>query len=110
MTGPKPSVMPTYNSRETGPRYHVTTKVAGRVIAWETPLPDPFVRTEVVVGMRDLLRALIRRRLTITVMVGGDPEMVNDVIELDDDALVTGRRRASDFRRTILDNVTIPDA
>lgn len=37
------SIEPTYDSRETGPRYHVSSTVDGRPVAFMEPIQDPFV-------------------------------------------------------------------
>lgn len=80
------SIEPTYDHRETGDRFTVTTLVNGRTIS-EIPLRDPFVRHRVVVGWRGLLHALLRRKLEVVVMLGGDRVIVEDVCELDGDYL-----------------------
>jgi hypothetical protein len=97
VTALRNSIRATYDSRETGPRYHVTYKVDGKVIEWEKPLDDPFGRFTVHLGWRDLLRGLFRRSLAVEVLVGGDPEAVNDVLELDDNALVPNSTRRAAF-------------
>lgn len=86
--GPVPTVTPTYDSRRTGPRYRVTSRVGARTIEHKSPVPDPFIRTTVYLGTRDLLAGLWRnltRRdpLTVTVIVDGDDKIVSDVMELD---------------------------
>lgn len=92
------SIRATYDSRETGPRYHVTTTVNGRLVGkFMSPIEDPFVRQTVTVGWPDLLRGLLRRSLEVVVTVGGDNEIVNDVLELDDNCLVPGRSRRREF-------------
>ena len=92
------SVRATYDSRETGPRYHVTTRLGDRTIAFQERVADPFVSHTVTVGWPDLLRGLLRRHLQVTVIVGGDPDVVNDVLELDDNALVPNSTRQAAFR------------
>ena len=96
-----PSIQPTYDSRETGPRYHVTSRIDSRPVAFQEPINDPFVRHTVHLGWRDLLRGLVRRRLTVTVLVSGDQEVMDDVMELDANALVPGRERHAEFRRDL---------
>jgi len=76
-------VRPTYDSRETGPRYHVTTRLGDRTIEFQKRIQDPFVRQTVHVGMRDLLRAVLHGRLSVVVIVGADRRMVDDVLDLD---------------------------
>ncbi|HEX3959938.1 MAG TPA: hypothetical protein VHZ03_25435 [Trebonia sp.] len=81
------SIRATYDSRETGPRYHVTTRIDSRTLVFQHPADDPFVRQTVTIGWRDLLRGLMRRCLTVTVIVGGDHGITEDVSELDDNYL-----------------------
>jgi hypothetical protein len=91
------SIQPTYDSRKTGPRYHVTTRIGDRTIAFEKPLPDPFVNHRVTIGWPDLMRGLLRRRLEVTVIVGGDRDIVDDVLELDSDWLGGDSTRRDEF-------------
>jgi hypothetical protein len=91
------SIRATYDSRETGDRYHVTTRVGLRTIEFEKRVTDPFVSHTVTVGWPDLLRGLLRRHLKVTVIVGGDPDVVNDVLELDGNALVPNSTRRAAF-------------
>ena len=95
------SIRATYDSRETGPRYHVTTQVGDRTVGFRVRVPDPFVRHVVTVGWPDLLRGLLRRRLRVTVIVGGDPDVMNDVLELDSNQLVPDSTRQAAFRAHI---------
>jgi len=92
------SIKATYDSRETGPRYHVTTRINGHVLEWQKRVDDPFVRQRVTVGWPDLLRSLFRRRLVVEILVDGDPDVVNDVLELDGNQLVPGSTRQAAFR------------
>lgn len=91
------SIQPTYDSRETGPRYHVTTWVNNRAIEFEKPIDDPFVRQTVHIGTRDLWRALLRRRLEVVVLVGGDRDVIDDVMELDANHLGINCTRRDEF-------------
>lgn len=95
------SIRATYDSRKTGPRYHVTTRLDDRTVAFQVPIDDPFVRQAVTIGWPDLLRALLRRRLVVTVIVGGDPEIVEDVSELDDNYLGANCTRRDAFNSHI---------
>jgi hypothetical protein len=97
VTALRNSICATYDSRETGERYHVTYTVDGRVIEWEKRIPDPFGRFTVHLGWRDLLRGLVRRSLAVEVLVGGDLDVVNDVLELDENALVPNSTRKDAF-------------
>lgn len=98
MTALRNSVRATYDSRQTGYPYHVTTRVGDRTIEFQKRVTDPFVTHTVTVGWPDLLRGLLRRHLRVTVIIGGDMDVVNDVLELDDNALVPGSTRQAAFR------------
>lgn len=80
------SIEPTYDRRETGDRFTVESRLHGRRISL-TPIADPFVCQRVVIGWRDLLRGLFRRRLEVETLVSGDREIVEDVMELNADYL-----------------------
>ncbi len=97
MTTRRESVRPTYDSRETGP----STFVAGRTLDWRKPIDDPFISTRITIGWPDLLRALLRRRLVVTVHVGGERDAIDDVLELDANQLVPGRSRRDEFNDQI---------
>lgn len=64
------------------PRYHVTSRIGDRTTSFRQPLPDPFVRHTVHLGWPELLRGLLRRGLSVTVLVDGDPDAVNAVLSL----------------------------
>lgn len=91
------SINSTYDSRETGDRYHVTTWVGNTVVDFQKRMPDPFVRHTVHVGWRDLLRGLLRRRLDVVVLVGADMALVDDVLELDANTLIPNSTRREEF-------------
>lgn len=97
----RPSVRATYDSRETGYRYHVTTTIGGKTEVFRYPIPDPFARTTVHVGWRSLLSGLLRGGLAVEVTIGGDTEVMNDVLELDDQTLIPGRTRQAAFQQSI---------
>jgi hypothetical protein len=103
--GKRASIQPTYDSRETGPRYHVTTRVGGQTIQFEHRIEDPFVRQRVTIGWQDLLRALRRRRLVVEVLVGGDADVINDVMELDANCLTPNSTRRDEFNAGINDAI-----
>jgi hypothetical protein len=96
------SIKPTYDSRETGPRYSITTTINGRVLEWQKPIEDPFVRQVVHVGWRDLLRGLLHRDLVVEVRVDGDRDVVEDVLELDGNYLGTNCTRRDEFNTAVL--------
>jgi len=93
------SITPIYNSRQTGPRYHVTTRIGDRTITFEQRISDPFINTTVTVGWPDLLRGLLRRSLPVTVIVGGDRDVVDDVLELDSEWLGGDSTRRDEFTK-----------
>lgn len=97
-----PSVRATYDSQVTGPRYWITVTVNDHPIEFQAPMPDPFVCNTVRVSWADVFRALLRRRrVTVVMTVGADRELMNDVLELDDQALVAGRTRQAAFRQSM---------
>lgn len=96
------SIRPTYDSRETGPRYWVTSTLNGKPVAWRQRIEDPFVRHTVRVHWRDLLRSLITRRgMEVEVTVGGDLDVIEDVMELDGNYLGPNCTRRDVFRSHI---------
>jgi hypothetical protein len=99
------SIRPTYDSRETGDRYWVTTYVGDRRITWRRPIPDPFVFQTVRISWPDLLRGLLHRHLTVTVSVGGDPDIENDVLELDENTLIPNSTRRAAFDSHINESI-----
>jgi hypothetical protein len=103
MSAKRKSIEPTYDSRETGPRFHVTTRIDDRTIGFHQPIPDPFVRQTVRVGWPDLLRGLLLRRLTVEVIVDGDRDVVNDVLELDANTLIPNSTRRDEFNGSLRD-------
>lgn len=96
-----PSLRATYDSAETGPRYWVTSTIDGRPVVFHQPIQDPFVRHTVHLGWRDLLRGLLRRRLTVEVTVGADGQLMDDVLELDAQTLIPGRTRREAFHQSL---------
>jgi hypothetical protein len=93
------SIQPTYDYRETGDRFTVETRINGRRLN-EVKTRDPFVHHRVVIGWRDLLRFIARGR-EVVVIVGGDSEIVDDVIELDADALTLNSTRRDEWDETV---------
>jgi hypothetical protein len=93
------SIRPTYDSRETGPRYHVSVRLNGKTLLFQRPVDDPFVSQKVTITWAGLIRSALRfRPLVAEILVGGDREAVNDVLELDANQLVPGSTRAAAFR------------
>jgi hypothetical protein len=97
--GARQSIAPTYDHRETGDRFTVETRINGRRLN-EVTTRDPFVHHRVVIGWRDLFRFVLRGR-EVVVIVGGDPQIVDDVIELDADALTFNSTRRTEFNAQI---------
>ena len=96
MSAKRQSIAPTYDHRETGDRFTVETRINNQHLG-VTPTRDPFIFHRVTVGWPDLLRSLLRRKLTIEVIVGGDREIVDDVLELDADALTFNSTRRDEW-------------
>lgn len=102
------SIEASYDSRDTGHRFHVTAQVGDRTIDFQRRIPDPLVRATVSVGIWDALRALLRfRPIEVTVIVGADPEVANDVLELDYNTLVPGSTRRDEFNQHLQDRLTM---
>lgn len=98
------SIEATYDSRDTGHPFHVTSRIGDRTVSFQQRVPDPFVRATVNVGLRDALRALLRGRpIEVTVIVGGDRAVVNDVLELDYNTLVPGSTRREEWNQHVDD-------
>jgi hypothetical protein len=102
MTGKRNSIRATYDSRETGPRYHVTVRVNGQTIAFRKPVGDPFVRQTVTTTWPGLLRSLLRFRPLVTeIIIGGDSDVIEDVMELDGNYLGSNCTRRDAFHSHI---------
>jgi hypothetical protein len=95
------SVRSRFDSRTSGPRYWVTTSIDDETIAFQAPLDDPFVRCTVRVSWLARLRSLVRRDMSVTVVVGAGIEAMNDVLELDEDTLIAGRTRKAAFQQSM---------
>jgi hypothetical protein len=84
MTINRKSIDPTYNHAEVGDRFTLEIRENDRK-AKQITLSDPFHHTTIHVrGWRAAL-AVLRNRCVLTVIVGGDRDIVEDVLELDDD-------------------------
>lgn len=99
------SIRSTYDSRETGPRYHVTYTVNDKTITFQQPIEDPFVHGTVTVGRCDLFKGWLRGNLKVSMNVGGDRDIQNDVLELDENQLVANSTRAQTFRSHIAERL-----
>lgn len=95
-------IQPTYDGAKTGPRYHVTSRINGHTITHRYPIEDPFVRHTIHISWRDRLRSLFMRRFEVEVMVGGDRDIIEDVLELNSDYLgLGGSERRKAFHRDL---------
>lgn len=101
VTGKRVSIQATYDSRETGSRYHVTTTLNGRALEWEKRIDVPFFAHRVTVGWRDLLRSLLYGRLVVGVHVDADPDVREDVLELDANYLGPNCTRRDEFNAAL---------
>lgn len=91
------SIQPTYDSRETGHAFHVTYRVNDKTVTFREPIADPFIHGRVVIGWLGLLRTLLRGRLVVEVLVDGDKDRVDDVLELDANTLISKSSRRLAF-------------
>ena len=106
MSAKRTSIQPTYDSRETGPRYWVTSTLNGKPVAFRYPVEDPFVRHTVRVRWLDLLKSLITGRgMEVVVTVGGDRDVMEDVMELDNNFLGFNCTRRDEFNQGINDAI-----
>lgn len=101
------SIAPTYDSRDTGPRYRVTTRVNGRLLG-RHELTDPFHRYRVHVGLWDLLRGVFTvlfrvRPFFVELTLGADRDLMNDVLELDANTLIPDSTRWRERREFLAD-------
>lgn len=87
------SVRATYDSTTTGPRFWVTVLFDDTAVEERKPLPHPFIHYSVKITWWARLASLVQRHMSVTVIVGGDTEIMYDVLELDDTTLVPGRTR-----------------
>lgn len=92
------SIDATHDSRDTGERFHVTTQVGDRTISFQRRIPDPFVRVTVRVGIWHVLCAFLRfQPAIVTVIVGADPDVMDDVLELDYNTLTPSSTRRQEW-------------
>lgn len=101
MSDNRKSIAPTYDSRETGDRYSISAWVSDKPVTLNRSIPDPFVRQTVTVGFFPALWALLRHGcIKVEVHVDGDPDIIEDVLELDANWLGKGERRKA-FKKKI---------
>jgi hypothetical protein len=93
------SIAPTYDHRKTGDRFTVETRINGRRLDEKTTR-DPFVNHTVTVGWLDLIAFALRGR-KVTVIVGGDRQIVDDVMELDADCLTHNSTRRDEWNQQV---------
>lgn len=107
MTAKRTSIRPTYDSRETGPRYHVTVRVNGETVIFEKRVDDPFIRQEVRMAcMPWRWLPWPCRKHTVTVIVGADPDVIEDVMELDGNYLGANCSRRDAFNSHLMEAAT----
>jgi len=95
------SIPHTYDSRETGPRFSVSTFVDDVKIK-EQKVYDPFVRTSVHVSIWDAIKSILKRGyVRVEITVDGDRSIIEDVLELDANYLGHGNSRREEFRGSI---------
>lgn len=95
------SIEPTYDSRETGNRFKAESRINGQTIGHEV-IADPFVTHTVTIGFWDAVKAfLFERKLRVTVRVDGDPQIIEDVMELDANYLGSNSTRRQQFNSLI---------
>lgn len=80
------SIQPTYDRLKTGDRFTLEIRENDRRLSLAT-IPDPFHNTTIRPRGWRVALAVLLRRYKVTVIVGGDPEIVEDVTELDSDYL-----------------------
>ncbi len=93
------SIEPTYDHRETGDRFTVETRINGLRLN-EVTVRDPFVHHRVTIAWRDLFRFALGGR-SVTVVLGGDPQIVDDVLELDADCLTFNSTRRDEWNACV---------
>lgn len=93
MAIPDVNPVPVFNSQRDGDQYWVTTRIDGKSIS-TNKTADPFVRHTVHIGWRDLIRAAVRRRLEVEILVGSDNHELTETVLALDGNWFTPKRRA----------------
>lgn len=95
------SITSTYDSRKTGPRFHVETFVADRFVS-STPISDPFVRHTVKVSLVHAFLSFLKfGYVKVSIHLNGDPKITEDVMELDGNYIGHGSTRRSEWNTSI---------
>lgn len=95
------SIEPTYDSRETGNRFQVESRINGQRIGQQS-IADPFVTHTVTIGFWDAIKAfLFDRKLRVEFRVDGDSQIIEDVMELDANYLGSNSTRRQQFNSLI---------
>lgn len=95
------SINPTYDSRETGPRYTIQTFIADRFLDVK-PLADPFVRHTIRVSVLDAIWSILRHgSVVVSVNINGHQSIVEDVMELDANYIGHGSTRRAEWTTSI---------
>lgn len=96
------SIAPSYNSDKTGPRFTVSSYLGGEAICLRQPTADPFVTHRVVVHWWDAIKCLLRHgRIEVEVNVGGDSDIMEDVLELDENYIGHGSTRRAEYETSV---------
>lgn len=96
------SINPTYDHRDTGDRFTVSSSIGGVTICDEKPIRDPFVSHTIRIHWRDALKCLFwNREIKVCVRVSGDSEICEDVMELDGDYIGHGSTRRAEWNSSI---------
>lgn len=95
------SISPTYDSRKTGHRFSIRSAMGGEEMA-NLKLPDPFVHHRIKIHWWDAIKCLLKHgRIDVEVVVSGDMDIVEDVMELDADYLGHGNTRRHEWNASI---------
>lgn len=95
------SIEPTYDSRETGPRFNVESRINHQIIG-KQQIADPFVTHAVTIGFWDAVKAfLFDRKLRVEFRVDADIQIIEDVMELDANYLGANSTRRQQFNSLI---------
>ena len=107
------SIQPTYDHRQTGNRYSVSSWVGDCQVAKRVSIRDPFVRHTIHIHWWNAIKCLLcKGRITVRVQLDGDDDIVNDILELDADYLLQGSTRRVEFKaalETALGNMPEPE-
>lgn len=96
------SIAPSYNSNKTGPRFTISSYLGGEAICLRQPIADPFVTHRVIIHWWDAIKCLLRHgRIEVEMNVGGDHDIVEDVLELDENYNGHGNTRRAEYEKAV---------